>query len=160
MAAASMDAEALKALAGYDSISAVPAPTNFDESKLVKPGEWDKLANPDLDAMKEMERLIDDEFLQMKASVEAEKAAKKEAKRAAKAEAEAASVEIHLPAGAKVLIDGLTARPELNGKTGHILSFNAGRGRYAVAVTGGDTEDGILLKHMNLRAVDSCPLED
>ncbi|KAL1527596.1 hypothetical protein AB1Y20_008983 [Prymnesium parvum] len=67
------------------AIQDVPPPANFDESRLVKPGEWDQLANPDWDAMNEMERKIEDEFAQMKAAVEAEKAARREAKRAAKA---------------------------------------------------------------------------
>lgn len=43
-------------------------------------GEWDQLATPDWDAMEEMERAIDDEFLRMKATVEAERQAKKAAK--------------------------------------------------------------------------------
>ena len=98
--------------------------------------------------MKEMERLIDDEFSQMKATVEAEKLAKKEAKRAAK-KADAASD--GFPDGATVLIDGLAAKPELNGQKGCILSFDDTKMRYAVRVeTGLANGDSILLKGANL----------
>ena len=47
-------------------------------------GEWDELANFDEDAILNMETLVDNEFEQIKAQVEAEKLAKKEAKAAKK----------------------------------------------------------------------------
>lgn len=104
--------------------------------------------------MKEMERLIDDEFSQMKATVEAEKVAKKEAKRAAKK----ADASDRFPDGATVRIDGLAARPELNNQTGRVLSFDDTKMRYVVRVDGGLAGgDSLLLKAANLTLCETSP---
>ena len=40
-----------------------PQQRPFDEKRLVKPGEWDALANFDENAVTEMEKAVDDEIL-------------------------------------------------------------------------------------------------
>jgi hypothetical protein len=42
-----------------------------------------------------------------------------------------------LPAGTRVLVQRLVAKPEHNGKRAHVLSFDARTGRYAVALDDG-----------------------
>jgi hypothetical protein len=49
-----------------------------------------------------------------------------------------------LPAGTRVLVERLVAKPEHNGKRGRVLSFDARTGRYAVSL-----EDG---KELSLKA--------
>lgn len=62
-----------------------PQQRPFDEARLVKPGEWDALANFDENAVTEMEKAVDDEFARMKAQVEQEKKARKAERKAARA---------------------------------------------------------------------------
>ena len=61
---------------------------------------------------------------------------------------------IHHVAGTDVLVQGLVTNPEHNGKHGRVLSFNEGRGRYAVALDDGKT---LSLKAEN---VASCTRSD
>ncbi len=62
---------------------------------------------------------------------------------------------IHHVPGTDVLVQGLVTNPEQhNGKHGHVLSFNEGRGRYAVALDDGKT---LSLKAEN---VASCTRSD
>jgi hypothetical protein len=61
---------------------------------------------------------------------------------------------IHHVAGTDVLVQGLVTNPEHNGKHGHVLSFNEGRGRYVVALDDGKT---LSLKAEN---VASCTRSD
>ena len=49
--------------------------------------------------------------------------------------------------GTTVTINGLKARPELNGLTGSIVSYDAAKGRYAVKTPDGEQ---VLLKQLNL----------
>ena len=53
--------------------------------------------------------------------------------------------------GCRVRINDLQARPELNGRYGVAGSFDAAKGRYAVAVDGG--VEAVLLKPANLQNV-------
>ncbi len=69
--------------------------------------------------------------------------------------ASGAAGEAELPPGTRVRVDGLKARPELNGAGGTVLSFDAGRGRYNVEVgacDGGTAGGGgiVALKRQNL----------
>ena len=57
--------------------------------------------------------------------------------------------------GRRVRIDGLKARPELNGRCGVAGHFNAAKGRYEVAV-GGEAE-AVLLKPANLQDASTVP---
>jgi hypothetical protein len=61
---------------------------------------------------------------------------------------------IHHVAGTDVLVQGLVTNPEHNGKHGRVLSFNEGRGRYAVTLDDGKT---LSLKAEN---VTSCTRSD
>ena len=56
-----------------------------------------------------------------------------------------------LTTGARVLISGLNGRPELNGTHGIILSFDEGKGRFAVKLS--SNNERILLKPANLADV-------
>jgi hypothetical protein len=49
----------------------------------------------------------------------------------------AASAARRLPAGTRVLVQRLVAKPEHNGKRARVLSFDARTGRYAVALDDG-----------------------
>ena len=54
--------------------------------------------------------------------------------------------------GKKVVISGLLARPDLNGKRGLAASFNAATGRYTVELEGTAAEGVLALKSSNLSA--------
>jgi BolA-like protein 1 len=63
-----------------------------------------------------------------------------------------------LAPGLRVRLHGLTARPELNGAYGTLISWETGKGRYAVEVSGGDASkaaERLLLKPTNLEAAGS-----
>ena len=64
------------------------------------------------------------------------------------APAEMSDNTLHLFVGKQVVLSGLKARPELNGKRGACLHFEQAKGRYAVRVDGIDTP--MLLKLDNL----------
>ena len=49
-----------------------------------------------------------------------------------------------------VALDGLVARPELNGQAGTCGDFNEAKGRYPVKLEGGES---VLIKMMNLVAI-------
>ena len=53
--------------------------------------------------------------------------------------------------GKPVRIVGLEAKPRLNGKTGHVASFDAASGRYAVTLDGGG--EGVRVRGANLEMV-------
>ena len=57
--------------------------------------------------------------------------------------------------GTTVRLHGLTAKPELNGRTGTVSSFIAEKSRYAIVMTAdnGKKEDAILIKPDNLQVV-------
>jgi len=81
------------------------------------------------------------------------------AKAAAAAEAEtaasaaAAGPFVPLPPGTRVMMLGLLARPDLNGRHGAITEFNSEKGRYNVDVQG----ETVALKPANVTAVDKKP---
>eukprot|EP00308_Calcidiscus_leptoporus_P022290 CAMPEP_0119360066 /NCGR_PEP_ID=MMETSP1334-20130426/7786_1 /TAXON_ID=127549 /ORGANISM="Calcidiscus leptoporus, Strain RCC1130" /LENGTH=345 /DNA_ID=CAMNT_0007374841 /DNA_START=72 /DNA_END=1110 /DNA_ORIENTATION=+ len=56
--------------------------------------------------------------------------------------------------GRTVRIEGLTGRPELNGRVGHAVSFNDNTGRYNVQLRGAQDET-LALRPMNVAAADS-----
>ena len=55
--------------------------------------------------------------------------------------------------GDRVVLQGLVAKPELNGKQGTLLHFNSKRQRWGVKIDG--EAEGMMLKPSNLRAVDN-----
>mgnify|MGYP006129457523 CR=1 FL=1 len=63
------------------------------------------------------------------------------------------SDDVPLIPGTRVLISGLNGRPELNGTHGTILSFDQGKGRFAVNL---DSDEKILLKPVNASASQPC----
>ena len=50
--------------------------------------------------------------------------------------------------GRRVVINGLVAKPELNGRTGTAVSFDSGKGRYSVELDG--TSSSFMIKPCNL----------
>jgi hypothetical protein len=65
----------------------------------------------------------------------------------------------HLPdraplLGRRVVISGLVAKPELNGRTGMAVSFDDDKGRYAVELD--DTSSSLLIKPCNLQPTVCC----
>ena len=58
--------------------------------------------------------------------------------------------------GRRVVINGLVAKPELNGRTGTAVSFDDDKGRYSVEL--GDTSSSLMIKPCNLREL--FPEED
>jgi hypothetical protein len=50
--------------------------------------------------------------------------------------------------GRRVVIHGLVAKPELNGRTGTALSFDDDKGRYSVALD--DASSSLMIKPCNL----------
>ena len=52
--------------------------------------------------------------------------------------------------GDRVTIDGLSSRPDLNGKGGRITGFSQEKGRYGVLIDGSEGEAPMLLKPGNL----------
>jgi hypothetical protein len=50
--------------------------------------------------------------------------------------------------GSRVVINGLVAKPELNGRTGTALSFDDDKGRYSVALD--DASSSLMIKSCNL----------
>ena len=63
--------------------------------------------------------------------------------------------------GRRVVINGLVAKPELNGRTGTAVSFDEDKGRYSVELDG--TSSSLMIKPCNLlpttvRSVALCSL--
>ena len=50
--------------------------------------------------------------------------------------------------GSRVVINGLVAKPELNGRTGTAVSFDDDKGRYSVELD--DTSSSLMIKPCNL----------
>eukprot|EP00966_Prymnesium_polylepis_P005015 115070-Prymnesium_polylepis.1 len=55
--------------------------------------------------------------------------------------------------GQRVVIGGLKARPDLNGREGEVTSFNAGSGRYVVNIT----DETVALRPANLHPIGGQP---
>ena len=55
-----------------------------------------------------------------------------------------------LLAGATVTVSGLKAKPELNGKQGTVLSYDAAKERYNVSIASGAQQTVIALRPQNL----------
>lgn len=67
---------------------------------------------------------------------------------------------ISFDAGTMVVVEGLSGRPELNGKRGRVLNFVADKGRFAVELPkrGGElASERVLLKPANLRPAPAEP---
>ncbi len=58
--------------------------------------------------------------------------------------------------GQRVLLHGLQARPDLNGCTGYVVSFDAAKDRYAVKVSKNVSQTLLLLKPSSLERVPSA----
>ena len=58
--------------------------------------------------------------------------------------------------GARVLITGLTSRPELNDTHGIVLSFDSDKGRFVVMPLSGASKDTMLIKLSNLTATEDA----
>jgi hypothetical protein len=56
--------------------------------------------------------------------------------------------------GSRVVINGLVAKPELNGRTGTAVSFDADKGRYSVELD--DTSSSFMIKPCNLLPTMVC----
>jgi hypothetical protein len=54
----------------------------------------------------------------------------------------------------RVAIDGLVAKPELNGRTGTVVSFDEDKGRYSVELD--DTSSSLMIKPCNLLPTPVC----
>ena len=63
-----------------------------------------------------------------------------------------AAERVALPAGMQVVIDGLTSRPDLNGRVAKILSYDHNADRYGVEFS---NEDSMRIKACNLHTLDS-----
>lgn len=134
----------------------------FDESRLVKPGEWDSLAGGDEDddaAMAELEARMNAEMLKIKEEVKAERGTTELKQPAASSKAAAPTVpaasskpavsavpvpekpaeESRLPAGTPMTVIGLRGAPEHNGKRGKVLSFDEESGRYEILLATGES---------------------
>jgi hypothetical protein len=55
--------------------------------------------------------------------------------------------------GRRVVIDGLVAKPELNGRTGTAVSFDIAKGRYSVEL---DDTTSLMIKSCNLLPTTVC----
>ena len=137
----------------------MPPDRAFDESRLVKPGEWDTLAGGDEDdesMMAELEARMNADMLKIKEEVKAARGttAKKQPAASSKTAALAAgskaaapaapavekpAEESRLPAGTPMTVIGLRGAPEHNGKRGKVLSFDEESGRYEIMLTSGET---------------------
>jgi len=58
--------------------------------------------------------------------------------------------------GRRVVINGLVAKPELNGRTGTAVSFDDDKGRYSVELD--DTSSSLMIKPCNLLPVCSVAM--
>jgi hypothetical protein len=58
--------------------------------------------------------------------------------------------------GRRVVINGLVAKPELNGRTGTAVSFDDAKGRYSVELD--NTSSSLMIKPCNLLPVCSVAL--
>ena len=134
----------------------------FDESRLVKPGEWDSLAGGDEDddaAMAELEQRMNAEMLKIKQEVKAERGSAELKQPVASSKAVAAAAppasskatnsavpaldkpaeESRLPAGTPMTVIGLRGAPEHNGKRGKVTSFDEESGRYEILLVSGES---------------------
>jgi len=133
---------------------------DFDESRLVKPGEWDSLAGGDENddaAMAELEQRMNAEMLKIKEEVKAERgraelkqpvaSSKAVAAAAPPASSKATSSAVpaldkpasRLPAGTPMTVIGLRGAPEHNGKHGKVMSFDEESGRYEILLASGES---------------------
>mmetsp|Transcript_22688 Transcript_22688/g.37498 ORF Transcript_22688/g.37498 Transcript_22688/m.37498 type:complete len:130 (-) Transcript_22688:410-799(-) len=120
----------------------------FDESRLAKPSDWDVLNQDDDMAFKEFEERMKSEFEgeRSRASVQKQLAG-----------SSCAGADKFFRAGQQVFIGQLRARADLNGKYGHVISYDAAKGRYAIELESASgpsaAAERILLKPINLSIV-------
>ena len=139
----------------------------FDESRLVKPSDWDD--GDDESDLAMFESRMNDEFERMKRQVASEKSEAAPAAPAAPAPAPAVP-EPSAPAPAstgsenapllhsRVEICELAAKPKLNGRLGTAISWDPDTARYGVQLDSTDASLGticVAVKPANLRASSS-----
>ena len=109
---------------------------NFDESRLVKPGEWDEEVDDDA-VLKNLQARMDADLQGIRQGLEPPQQSVRETHmEVAWSDGTSEDRDFSSLLGKVVKLDGLKGRPELNGCIGRVWSWNAHTGRAGVRLEG------------------------